>query len=117
MTHSELGKIVDRCSFPGMTLCVVKVGPLLGVYGTYDEPCTVTGKMERQTTRLWLFEPGATVGGVVGTCFKLCLTSMEHRTRESFKYRDEAIYHPHHNPEVLVGLCKAEKVGLDENRD
>lgn len=117
MTKAQLDDVVSNCSFPGMTLRAAKVGPLLCVYGTYEEPDTITGKVEVQTTRLWLIEPGATVGGVVGPCFKLCLTSMEHRTRESFKYRDQAIYHPHHNPEVLVGLCKSEKEGLYAQRD
>lgn len=117
MTKAQLEEIVGRCSFPGMTFSVAKVGPLLAVYGTYTEACTVTSRMEKQTTRAWLIEPGATVGGIVGTCFKLCLTSMEHRTRESFKYRDEAIYHPHHDPDILVALCKEEKGAFDGNGD
>lgn len=117
MTKAQLDEIVGKCSFPGMTIHTEKLGPLLGLYGTYIEECTVTGNIEVQTTRLWLIEPGATVGGVVGTCFKLCLTSMEHRTRESFKYRDEAIYHPHRDPDILAALCKTEKGIPDDNRD
>lgn len=109
MTLAQLEEIVSKCSFPGMTLRAEKIGALLVIYGQYDEADTVTHKVERQTTRAWLIEPGATVGQVVGTCFRLCLTSMEHRTRESFAYRDEAIYHPHHDPDVLVALCEQEK--------
>jgi hypothetical protein len=117
MTKAQLEEIVGKCSFPGMTIRAGLVGPLLVVYGTYDEADTVTGNVEPQTTRLWLIQPGATVGDVVGTCFKLCLTSMEHRTREWFKYRDEAIYHPHRDPDTLVALCRAEKEGPDADRD
>jgi hypothetical protein len=43
---------------------------------------------------------------IVTTAFKAVMTAMEHEVRESFKYRDVAIYNPHLDPDSLVDFVK-----------
>ena len=78
-----------------------------GVYlkADYDEPDTYTGVVERQHTRKWLLSPHMTDSEIVQTAFKLCLTSMEHRARESFTYKGARIFGPHFDVEDLARLC------------
>jgi hypothetical protein len=73
---------------------------------SYMEPDTYTRDMETQLTRKWLLSPGMTESEVVQTAFKCCLTSMEHRTRESFLYQGARIFGPHFDVTDLVALCK-----------
>ncbi len=74
---------------------------------TYIDEDIYTGKAEVQTTRRWLLSPHMTDSEVIQTAFKLCMTSMEHRTREAFTYKGARIFGPHFDVEDLVGLCKA----------
>lgn len=76
--------------------------------GEYVEPDTYTGKDELQLTRRWLLNPAMTDSEIVSTVFKCAITSMEHRTREAFKYRGARIYGPHFHVDDLVRLCKEE---------
>lgn len=76
--------------------------------GEYMEADTYTGKEELQLTRRWLLNPAMTDSEIVSTVFKCAITSMEHRTREAFKYRGARIYGPHFHVDDLVRLCKEE---------
>ncbi len=74
----------------------------------YEEPdatAQVDG-MVTQYTRKWLLSPAMTDSEIIFTFFKLCLTSMEHRTREFFKYKGQRIMSPHFDAEDLVKLCQ-----------
>lgn len=79
-----------------------------GVYlqGMYLEADIYTHKQEVQYTRKWLISPHMTDTEIIMTAFKLCLTSMEHKTRESFTYKGARIFGPHFDVEDLVRLCK-----------
>lgn len=81
----------------------------------YYEPDIVTGKTELQKTRKWLLSPHMTKSEVVQTAFKCALTSMEHRTREHFLYKNERVYSPHYDVEALVELCRQNR--FDERDD
>lgn len=59
-----------------------------------------------QLTRKWLLSPHMTESEVIQTAFKCVLTSMEHRTREHFKYKDARIFGPHFDVNDLVHLCQ-----------
>lgn len=72
----------------------------------YNELDTYTGKPEWQFTRKWLLSPYMTESEIVQTAFKCCLTSMEHRTREAFKYHGARIFGPHFDVNDLVRLCR-----------
>lgn len=71
----------------------------------YPDADIYTGIVEIQHTRKRLVTPAMTNSEIVQTAFKLALTSMEHRTREAFKYRNARIFGPHFDVEDLVSLC------------
>jgi hypothetical protein len=76
--------------------------------GVYTDNDIYRGVPEAQFTRKWLLSPEMTESEIVSTAFKLCLTSMEHRTREGFMYKGARIYGPHFDVNDLVRLCTAE---------
>ena len=98
--------LLQHVEFPGYAF-VVKESHNSGVclQAHYDEPDTYTGEPATQWTRKWLLSPYMTDSEIVQTAFKLCLTSMEHRTRESFKYQGRRIFGPHFDVNDLVRLC------------
>lgn len=98
--------LLQLIAFPGYTFEVRQGHGGLYMQGSYDEPCAITGNVERQHTRKWLLSPQMTDSEIVFTAFKLCLTSMEHRTREFFTYSGERIASPHFDVEDLVRLCR-----------
>ena len=81
------------------------------LHARYIEPCVYTGQPAVQLTRRWILKPTMTDSEIVSTAFKCCLTSMEHRTRETFKYKGARIFGPHFDIEDLVSLC------LDNKRE
>lgn len=64
------------------------------------------GVVKQQFGRSWGIEYDWNRDQVVQTAFKACLTSMEHRTREGFKYKGERVFGPHFNLDDLVELCR-----------
>lgn len=79
-----------------------------GVYlqARYLDNDVYTGEIEHQFTRKWLISPHMTKSEVVQTAFKCALTSMEHRTREGFKYKGKRIFGPHFDIEDLHKLAE-----------
>jgi hypothetical protein len=73
---------------------------------TYMDADIYTGKQEPQVTRKWLLSPQMTESELIQTAFKCCLTSMEHRAREAFKFRGARIFGPHFDIYDLVQLCR-----------
>lgn len=78
---------------------------------TYDEPDTYTGAVAKQYTRKWLLSPHMTESEVVQTAFKCCLTSMEHRCREDFKYHGARVFGPHFDVRDLLAVCRDGREG------
>jgi hypothetical protein len=106
MTLDEMVGVVDKCHYPNYTLSV-KQDTRGSVYlqATYWEPDTRTGENALQFTRRWLLSPEMTASEIVQTVFKCVLTSAEHRVREWFKYRNQPIFGPHFNVDVLAQVC------------
>jgi hypothetical protein len=100
--------IVEECRFKDYQfgVCVDGRGAVY-LQAHYDEPDTLTGIVERQFTRRWFLSPKMTKSEIVATVFKCAVTSMEHRTREWFLYRQRAIYHPHYDVDQLYAICDA----------
>lgn len=100
--------LLDRVVFMDMEL-VVTADARGEVYmqGQYHERDTYTKKMTVQKTRRWLLSPPMSDSSIVKTAFMLCMTSMEHRTREAFTYKGERVFGPHFDVEDMVRLCKA----------
>jgi hypothetical protein len=72
---------------------------------TYVEADIVSGNPQTQHTRKWQISPHMTKSEIVQTAFKCCLTSMEHRAREHFRYKGAAVYGPHFDVDALRMLC------------
>lgn len=68
-----------------------------------------TKKIEQQKTRPWRISPETTESELIQTAFKCVATSMEHRTRETFRYKGARIFGPHFDVNDLVRLCKDER--------
>lgn len=102
----RLELLLRDINFGDYTFQVGREGDRLHLKAVYDEPDIYTDKLETQTTRKWLLSPYMTDSEIVQTAFKLCLTSMEHRTRELFKYKGARIFGPHFDVDDLVTLCK-----------
>ena len=67
--------------------------------------CTKARLVQKQKGRKWFLSKYMTKSELVQTAFKAVLTYEEHEVRESFKYKDQAIYGPHFNVDVLAQVC------------
>jgi hypothetical protein len=119
-TYDRILQIVNNVKFPGYNFELD-----VGGYGNdfyyvqvyYDEPDVMTGINETQYGRKWLIEPDATEGQIVSTLFKAILTSLEHRCREHFTYRQVPVFCPHFDINDLVDLNETHKVRELTNSD
>jgi hypothetical protein len=113
MKIDEISAIVQECEFPGYTFGVAQshTGAIY-LQAVYDETDTVKGTVEPQFTRRWFLSPEMVKSEIVATCFKCILTSMEHKAREWFTYRNRPIYHPHHDVDQLHAICEERDVRL-----
>jgi len=102
----KVGKLVARVSFLNYHIKVVDGHGGIYLRAEYFEDDIYSNVPERQYTRKWLLSPWMTDSEIIQTCFKMCFTSMEHKTRENFKYKGARIFGPHFNVEDLVTLCK-----------
>lgn len=105
-TQERLASVVEKCQFMDYTLHVkVSKTGMFYLQATYEEPDINTGEVETQYTRRWPLSPLATKSEIVQTCFKCCITSMEHRTREHFLYKGRRVFGPHFDVDALWGIC------------
>ena len=103
------------CSFPGYEFAILVDGRgAIYLQGAYDEADVVSGKSERQKTRRWFLSPEMTKSEIVQTVFKCVVTSMEHRTREWFRYAGNRVFCPHFDVDALWQLCEEKKFAARE---
>lgn len=102
---------VSECKFPEYAF-EVDTDSRGSVYlrAFYAEEDTTTGLNAIQYTRKWFISPEMSKSEVVATAFKCVMTSMEHRTREWFTYKNRAIYMPHYNVDELHKICEEREV-------
>lgn len=96
-----------ECSFPGWSFRLDYDQPsgwFLQVRAT--TPCARTGEALSWSGRKWRLSPHMTKSEIVQTAFKAVLTAVEHEAREAFRYREQAIFGPHHDVEALVRFCR-----------
>jgi hypothetical protein len=109
-------RLVELCVWLRDIVCgeyrfeVVSKGDDLFLLARYDEADVHTGVVEVQTTRKWIISPHATHSEFIQTAFKCVLTSMEHRTREMFRYKGAQVYGPHIDVEALMSICNQTEV-------
>jgi hypothetical protein len=102
----EMRAIIKDVEFQNYSIGIfTSIDGSLYLQAKYMDADIVTGREEVQTTRKWILSEHMTKSELVQTAFKCCLTSMEHRTRESFKYKGKRIFGPHFDVELLVLLC------------
>jgi hypothetical protein len=102
--------IVTLCTYPDYEFRVLVDGRgAVYLQGSYVEPDTITGKLESQVTRRWFLSPEMTRSEIVQTVFKCVVTSMEHRAREWFRYKEQPVFAPHFDVDALFDLCVARK--------
>jgi hypothetical protein len=101
----QIRATVALCEFEGFNFDVIQTGDCQYLVAAWLEPCIATGKPALQKSRKWLLSSHMTRSEIVQTCFKLALTAVEHRTRESFTYRGRRIFGPHFDVDALHQLC------------
>lgn len=117
MTIDEIRKLVAQCAFGDYHF---KVEPRLGgivLQADYIDPDIVTKRPERQYTRKWLLSSAMTRSEIVQTCFKLVMTSMEHRAREGFTYRGKRVFGPHFDVDALWQICADKRFDVRANQE
>jgi hypothetical protein len=117
MEIEAVRKVVNQCDFPDYAFDVTIDGRgAWYLQGHYLEDDVKTGEPETQFTRRWFLSPEMTRSEIVQTVFKCALTSMEHRTREFFRYQGEAVFGPHYDVDALWELCREERMDCREER-
>lgn len=106
MDIQEMKSVIGEVKFENYTFDITgsDTGAIY-LQAAYMEPDIVTGVPELQRTRKWLLSEHMTKSEIVQTAFKCCMTSMEHRTRESFTYRGKRIFGPHFHVDALWQIC------------
>lgn len=110
MYSEKLAIILSNTKYPGYIFHQVEKNNLLFIFATYTEEDIITGNPSVQKTRKWYISQFAVPSEVVQTLFKCVITSMEHRTREHFKYKGERIFGPHFNVESLVDIAREKRL-------
>lgn len=110
VTHNDVllhraNAVIARCAFGKYRITARESNGGVFVQATYDDADIYTGRIEKQHTRKWLLSPQMTDSEIVGTVFKMCLTSYEHRALELFTYCGARIYGPHFDVDDLARLC------------
>lgn len=107
-TLDRMRGVLSDCDFPDFTFFIDFIMGRFYMQGRYMEKDTVTGKLEEQYTRKWIVTPLMTKSEIVQTAFKCILTSMEHRTREWFTYKEKAIFGPHFDVDALHQIAQTD---------
>ena len=114
MTLEEMNAVVAAIEFPEYSFRVGNKGtaeqPAYFLQACYMEPDIITGELTEQRTRKWLLSEHAVESELVQTALKLMLTSMEHRTREHFKYKGERVFSPHFDINFFVQAARERRL-------
>ena len=110
LNYADFIRIVGDIQFPEYELMVVRRGEDLVLYARYWDADIVTGKLTEQKTRKWLLSWHMVPSEVVQTAFKCIMTSMEHRVREHFLYKEQRVFGPHFDVEALVDIARARRL-------
>ena len=114
MTLSELQDVLKQIQFEEYQFFLRRREDHYLLFARYDEKDIVTGQVETQTTRKWFISEHVSKSEFVQSVFKLCLTSMEHRTREEFRYNKKRIFGPHFDVDALHQICVDKKFDYRE---
>lgn len=107
----KVADIVSKVSYDKWLFTASIAGDRVYIQGRFIAPDSSV-----QHTRKWYISCHSTRNEIVQTCLKLVLTAAEHEVRETFKYKGEAIYSPHFDPDLLVELCKLPHLDYRTNK-
>ena len=116
MDIEEMRAVVAQCEFVEAvpySFHVTESSGRIYLQATYVDRDIVSGEPETQYTRKWLLSPYMLKSEIVRTVFALCAASMEHRLRESFKYRGRRIFGPHFDVDALWEIARKVEVRSD----
>lgn len=74
------------------------------VWVSFERPDTITGEMGRGRGRDEIVWVGATVSGVVKTCWVLVELMVRHELMEGFRWKNKRIFNPHNSVFALASL-------------
>ena len=116
MNYDNFVEILDDIRFQDYVFTVACDPTHTGFYlqASFIENDIVTKLPHLQYTRKWRLSFHMTKSEFVQTVFKCCMTSMEHRTREHFRYKGAAVYSPHFDVDALYALCKTHQFDYRE---
>jgi hypothetical protein len=104
LTTEQARLILDDVAFQDWTFlfasCGTDAGWWLQVQFAAFDP--TAGDVAWQKGRKWYVSCHATPSELVQTAFKAVMTAMEHEVRESFYYRNAAIFGPHFDVDELA---------------
>lgn len=72
---------------------------------TFQRPDRDTGEIDRGFGRWWHVPDSVSESGVVKTAFAAAKMILEHELMESFRYRGQRLFDPHHEVEDLSVAC------------
>lgn len=107
--QDELIQILKQVEFEDYEFHFENRGDHFVLFAKYRELDIVTHTETWQTTRKWFISRFVSKSEFVQTAFKLCITSMEHRTREAFKYKGKRVFGPHFDVDALWDVCNDKK--------
>lgn len=105
MTLDQIRDVIAQCAFEDFDFRVIAMGDHFILQATWSEIDIVTDRYSTQHSRKWLLSPHMTRSEIVQTAFKLAVTAVEHRARETFKYRGRRIFGPHFDVDALCEIC------------
>lgn len=103
MKLGEIADIVAACSMGKRDWYYVvdkRIGEIT-LHIVAHDICTATGRPMTWKSRRYVIEHNDTRDQIVQTALKAYLGAVEHEARETFTYREEAIFGPHHDVDAL----------------
>jgi hypothetical protein len=111
MNLKKANQLLELVTYPEYVITATEDGRgEMYLQASYMEADIYTEKPALQQTRRWFISPHMTKSELVQTAFKCIMTSMEHRVREHFKYRDALVFGPHFNVDDLCKVAKKRKL-------
>lgn len=115
--HQAL-QTISRVRYPGFKFAIqgdFEAGKVTYLRATFQAvDAEFPAALMEQKTRKWLLSAFMTDAELVQTALKCVMTAVEHEVREHFRYKGEAIFHPHYDLDTLVQACRDKRMQVRE---
>jgi len=109
-TKETLQKFVDELQFNDWEFHLRLKNEIPYLQIKFMAPCNDTGKMELQSCRKWMLSYHMNTDELISTAYKATEAAVLHEMREQFKWRGEALFHPHIDPQELWKLAHEKRL-------